>query len=155
VISDWDVLDHGPGALGKLLPRYEVGVVLHRRDEDFVASFHIGIAPAAGDEINSRRRAGSEDKFQCLFGPDEGPDFFAGIFVLFGTAFAERMNPTVNVCIIAFVDAAEHVDNLPRALGARGVIEEHERMTVVNGLLQNREVIAQRRGQQLGTVDHW
>ena len=38
VVGDRNVLEHGAGPLGQLLPGHEVRVVLHRGDEDFVAA---------------------------------------------------------------------------------------------------------------------
>ncbi len=68
---------------------------------------------------------------RCL-GADEVADFFAGLFVLLGAAFAERMDAAVDVGVIVLVHAAEDVDHLPRALRAGGVVEKHERVIAVD-----------------------
>ena len=145
VVGDRNVLEHRAGALGQLLPGHEVGVVLHRGEEDFVAGLHVGIAPTAGDEVDAGGRAGGEDDFRALFGADEGADLFAGLFVQLGAPIAERVDAAMDVGVVAFVDASEDFDHLPRALRAGGVVEKDERVIAVDVLLQDRKVVAQRR----------
>ena len=99
----------------------------------------VGVAPTAGHQVDAGGGAGGEDDFAGVLGADERADFFAGLFVLLGAAFAERVDAAVDVGVIALVHAAEHVDHLPRPLRAGGVVEEDERVIAVDGLLQDRE----------------
>src|SRR6476469_2562519 len=99
-------------------------MMFHRGDKDFVTRFDVRIAPTAGNEIDASRSSGCEYDFERFFGADESADFFAGVFVLLGAAFAERVDAAVDVGIIPFVHAAEDIDHLPRSLGAGSVIEE-------------------------------
>ena len=94
------------------------------------------LMPAVVPEVKMISRACSA--------PMKCADFFAGLFVLLGAALAERVDAAVDVGVVALVDAAEDVDHLPRPLRAGGVVEKHERLIAVDGLLQDREVVAQR-----------
>ncbi len=49
VVGERNVPQHGAGALGRLLPRHEIRVVLHHREQHFVAGAQVRIAPTAGD----------------------------------------------------------------------------------------------------------
>ena len=49
----------------------------------------------------------------------------------------------MDVGVVVLVDAAEHVDHLPRPLRAGGVVEEDERVIAVDELREDREVVAQ------------
>ena len=90
---------------------------------------------------------------RACFGADERADLFAGFFVLLGAALAERVDAAVDVGVVALVDAAEDFDHLPRPLRAGGVVEKHERLIAVDGLLQDGKVVAQRRREQLRAID--
>src|SRR5207248_1975653 len=124
-------------AFGQLLPGHEIGVVLHRGDEDFVAALHIDIAPTAGHKVDARGGARREDDFVGMLGADEVADLFAGLFILLGAAFTERMDATVDVGVVALVDAAKDFDYLLGALRAGGVVEKYKRPVAVDGLLEN------------------
>ena len=149
IIGDRDVLQNCAGALGELLPGHQIRMVLHRGDEDFVAGFDVGVAPTASDEVDASGRARGEDDFERLFCADECADFFAGRFVLIGAPFAKRVDAAVDVRVIVLVHAAKNVDHLLRSLRAGSVIEKHQRMIAVDGLLENGEIRAKRGGEQL------
>ena len=160
VVGDRNVLEDGAGPLGQLLPGHEVGVVLHRGDEDFVAGSDVRIAPTAGHQVDAGGRAGREDDFAGISAPMKARDFFAGFLVLLGAALAERVDAAVDVGVIALVHAAEHLDHLPRPLRAGGVVEKHQRPVAVDRLLQDRKILAHRRQsfddqpRRQGSIEH-
>ena len=145
VVGDRDVPQDGAGPLGQLLPRHEIRVVLHRGEQDFVAGSHVGVAPTAGHRVDAGRRAGREDDFAGVLGADERPDLLAGLFVLLGAPLAERVDAAVDVGVVVLVDAAQHVDHLPRPLRAGRVVEKHQRPVAVHRLLEDRKIVAQLR----------
>ena len=61
----------GTRPLSQLLPWHDVGMVLHDRQQNFVAWSDIGIAPASGNRINGQRRAGRKDDLVGPFGTDK------------------------------------------------------------------------------------
>src|SRR5262245_53354339 len=142
VVCNRKVSQDGAVAFGQLLPWNQVGVVLHRGDNDFVAALHIDVAPAAGNQVDTSGGARREDALAGMLGTDEIADLLACFLVLLGCALAERVDTTVNVGVIALVHATQHLDYLPRPLGAGGVIEEDERPIAVDFLLKNRKVVA-------------
>ena len=48
VVADRHDAQHGPGLLAEHLPGHDVGVMLHRRDDDLVAGAEVRPAPATG-----------------------------------------------------------------------------------------------------------
>ena len=62
LVVDRHVGQLGARALREQLPRHEVGVVLHLRDDDQVARAHVGAAPRVGDEVDRLGRVAGEDR---------------------------------------------------------------------------------------------
>ena len=80
IVGDRDEAQHGPGALGQLLPGDDVGVMLHLASAGSSSPRRqVGVAPTAGDKIDALGRAVSEDHFFATRGVDERPDRFAGL----------------------------------------------------------------------------
>ncbi len=124
ILREWHMTQNRAGPLAHLLPGHEVRVVFHHGGEHFVARPEVGFAPTAGHQVDRRRGALRENHFVGMLGMDERAHLFARLFVLFRAPLAERVDPTVDVGIVAFVHPANGVDHLPRPLRAGGVVQE-------------------------------
>ena len=134
-----DVTDRGADGARGLLPRDEVGVVLHLGGEDDVAGFEVRAGPTVRDNINALGRAARENNFRGVGGVDEFRDPCARAFVGVGRAHRERVEAAVDVAIVALVVVDERVDHGARLLGGGPVVEIDEGLAV-DLLVQNREV---------------
>lgn len=124
--EDGDVFERRAGAEGELLPRDEIGVVLHLGGEDDVAGLEVGVAPGGGDEIDGLGGAAGEDDLGGVGGVDEFRGAGAGGFVAVGGAHGERVESAVDVGVVAFVEAGEGVDHRARFLRGGSVVEVDE-----------------------------
>ena len=59
------------GAFGQQLPRHDVAVMLHFREQDFVAGFDVLAAPGLRDQVDAFGRAARENDFVRRCGIDE------------------------------------------------------------------------------------
>jgi len=124
--EDGHVFQRGTGAEGELLPRDEVGVVLHLGREDDVAGLEVGGAPGLRDEVDRFGRAAGEDDLGGIGGVDEPGGAGAGGFVAVGRAHGKRVEAAMDVGVVPFVEAGESVDHRARLLGGRAVVEIDE-----------------------------
>src|SRR5687768_13322512 len=136
------------------MPGDEIGMMLHRGDENLVARFDVRITPTAGHQVDAGGAARSEDDFACVPRANESSDFLARFLVLLGTAFAKRVDAAVDVGIIALVNSAKHLDDLPRPLRAGCVVQEDERAVAVDHLLEDWKVRPQSCRQELRRIKH-
>ena len=90
---------------GEQLPRHEVGMVLHLGGEDDIAGLEMGVAPAAGDEVDALGGAAGEDDLGGIGGVDEFRDAGAGALVGVGRAHGERVEAAMDVAVVALVVA--------------------------------------------------
>src|SRR5437879_13636341 len=65
-----------------------------------------------------------------MLGVYEAPNTFAGSFIGIRGLDAERVHATVHVGVDGGVEVDQRVDDLPRLLRARGVVEIDQRPTV-------------------------
>ncbi len=135
------IFQRGAGGLGGLLPRDEVGVVLHFRGEHDVARLEVRMAPAAGDDVDALGRAASKNDLGGIGSVDEFRDAGAGALVAVGRAHRERVEPTMDVAVVAFVVVHEGVDHAARFLRSGTVVKIDQRLAV-DLLVQDREVSA-------------
>ena len=125
-----NVFQRGAGGLGGLLPRDEVGVVLHLGGEDDVAGLEVGVGPAAGDNIDALGGPAGENDFGRIGGVDEFRDAGAGAFVTVGGAHGERVEAAVDVAVVALVVVDEGVDHGTGFLRSGAVVEIDEGLAV-------------------------
>jgi hypothetical protein len=104
-------LQRGAGGFRGLLPGHEVGVVLELGREHDVAGLEVGVAPAAGDEVDALGGAAREDDLGGIGGVDELRDAGAGALVGIGRAHRERVQAAVDVAVVALVVVHERVDH--------------------------------------------
>ena len=70
-----------PVALAEQLPRHDVRVVLHRRDEHLVAGADVGVAPGARDQVDALGGVAREDDLAHRPRVDERAHLLARAFV--------------------------------------------------------------------------
>ena len=124
-------------------------MVLHRGEQDLVAGLQLASPQLRATRLMLAVVPGVKMISLACFGADERPHLLAGLFVLLGAPLAERVDAAVDVGVVALVDAAQHVDHLPRPLRAGRVVEKHQRPVAVHHLREDRKIVAQRRRQQL------
>src|SRR5262245_19735197 len=123
------------------LPRDDVRVMLHRRDEDLIAGLNVLAPEAGGDQVNRLGGAADEDDLLGLTGAEETLDFLPRRFELLGGALAKRMDAAVHVGVVRLVIALHFIDDALRFLCRRGVVEVDQGPTT-NLLPQDRKVLA-------------
>ena len=144
--EDGDVFEGGAGAEGELLPRDEVGVVLHLGGEDDVAGLEVGVAPGSGDEVDGLGGAAGEDDLGGVGGVDEFGGAGAGGFIAVGGAHGERVESAVDVGVVAFVVAGDGVDHRARFLRGGSVVEIDEGLAA-DVLVEDGEIDAEVGGE--------
>ena len=116
-------------------------MVLHCRNQHFVARLQPRPQKGVRNEIDALGRAAHEDYFvrfdaQKLCNP--GARALVGI----GRALAQRVDAAVDVGVVAAVELVERVEHRPGLVRRRGVVKIDQRLAV-DFLLKRREVSAQ------------
>ena len=127
------------GLPGEDLPRHEIAVVLHLREEDDVALAEKRAAPGLRHEVNRLRGSASEDDLFLAGRVEEAGDPLARAFVLLRGAGAQLVHAAMDVAVVALVVPRERLDDGARLLRSGGVIEIDQRL-VVDLLVENREL---------------
>src|SRR6185503_10655933 len=123
------------------LPRDNVGVMLHRRDDDLVALADEFAAVAVHHEIDAFGGAPHEDTFANVASVDEALHLFTRTFVGSSCFLAQVMNAAMNVRVFLFDVGAAAIDDDLRYL-RRGRVVEIDEWFAVDSLLQDWEVSA-------------
>src|SRR6185295_15313056 len=123
------------------LPRHDVRVVLELGRDDLVAGAEPRPAPRAGDEIDRFGRPAHEDDLARRLRVDEPLDRRPRGVVLGGRALAERVDPALHVGVLVLVEPRQPIEDDPRLLRGRGVVEIDERLPV-KPLVQQRKIAA-------------
>jgi hypothetical protein len=142
VVVDRHDAQRGAGLLAGDLPGHDVGVVLHRRDDNLVAGAQKGAAEGGGDEVDGFGGATHEDDLVGPRGIDEAAHPLACRLVEVGGAVAEEMHAAVGVGVVLQVVAAHGLDNLDRLLRRRGTVEVGE-PAAAHRTCEQRKVVAQ------------
>ena len=131
----------GPFFFGDHLPGNDVGVMLERRENDFIAGLKELAAVGLRDEVDSLSRPPHEDDLFCGTGPKECLDLLAGLLVGVGCTGGQGVGAAVNVGIVVRIEIRDGVDHALRLLRRRGIVEPHERLAV-DLLIQDRKILA-------------
>ncbi len=100
VVVDRCHTQHSPGLLTKDLPGDNVGVMLHRGDEDFVARPDILAPVALSHEVDGLCGPTDVDDFPRLAGVDEARHLPTRLLVGLGSALAKLVHPAVDVRVV-------------------------------------------------------
>ncbi len=150
---DRDPAQRRPGAPGELLPRHEVGVVLHLGDEDLVtraqheavvlrALGRRGVGERVGDEVDRLGGVLGEDD---LVGrrADERRDGRAGRLEVVGRLLGELVRPAVHRRVVLLVERPLGVEHRDRLVRRGPGVEIDEGTAVAHRARQDRELAAQ------------
>ncbi len=121
------------------MPRHNVGVVLHLRDDDFVISLAKLFGEDCCQQIDAFGGAAGEDDFVCVVCANEFRNGFARLFVCQRGLYAQIMHAAVNVGVLCGIDARNLVDDALRLLCGGGVVEIDERLAI-DFLFQNGKI---------------
>ncbi len=125
--------------LADQLPRHDVRVVLHCRDEDLVTLAERRPREALRDQIDALGGVAREDDFVRLPRVEEPADALARRLERVGCPGAQLVHAAMDVCVDRSVVARDRLDHRARLLGRRRVVQIDERL-VVNCSRKNREV---------------
>ena len=160
LVGQADPAQGGTGAPGKLLPRHEVGVVLHLGDHDLVAHpereprcdrrvdtvhrpFRRSVAEGVGDQVQRLGGVLGEHDLPRL-GADKGGHGLTGTLEGVGGLFGQLMGTPVNCGVLLLVEGALGIEHLARLLRGRPGVEVHQGLPAAHGARQDREVSADR-----------
>ncbi len=132
---------HRAGRLARHLPRHEVRVVLQNRHHDLVTGAEQRARVRLRDQVDRLGRAADEDDLARLAGVQERLDDPAGAFEALRRALAQQVDAPVDIGVVRQVVARDRVDDRPRLLRSRRVVQIHQRLPV-DRLVQDREVAA-------------
>jgi hypothetical protein len=144
VAGDGKIRNFRAGFLREQLPRHEVAVMLHFREQNHVAGLEIFCSPRTRDEIDAFGRAAHEDDFVGAFGVDEFRGARARGFKGVRGAIAQLVDAAMDIGVVVFVIMHERVNHRARFLRRGGVVEINQRLAV-DFLIENRKIFSQRR----------
>ena len=119
-----------PATLAHHLPRHDIRVVLHRADDDLVASGDEGFASGRCDEVDGLRSTTGEDKPFGRGRSDEVSDTTARSFVVLGRDLAEVVHTTMDVGIGRIIGLLDGLNDAARLLSGRSIVEVNEGLTI-------------------------
>jgi hypothetical protein len=152
VVGHAEPAERRAGALGQQLPRHDVGVVLHLRDDDLVAGADPeplglgarggGVAQGVRDEVDALGDVLGEHHLGLVRSADEAGDLQPRALVRLGRLLAELVRRPVDVGVVPGVELLDRVDHLQRLLRGVGAVEVDQRTAVADAARQDREVLA-------------
>ena len=131
-----EVDELGTGLAADLLPRNQVGVMLHDGDDDLVAGLQHRGRKALGDQVERLTGVAGEDDLVGLGGADEVGDLLADLGDGVGGLDGQRVQAAQRVGVHALVEVALGVEYAGGALRGSGAIEEGD----LGVLLEQREL---------------
>ena len=133
-------LDRRAGTLGDQLPRHDVGVVLHPRDQDGVAGLQSRQRPRVGDQVDREGRAAAQDQVVAVHAEERG-QLPARAFVSLGGLAAQRVHRAADVGVVAAIEIVGRLDHRSRLLSGIRRVQIHQRLAM-HFAREQREVLA-------------
>ena len=112
------------------LPGYDVGVVFHLGDDDFITCFHASLRKGGGDEVDAFCSASCEDDLGGAAGVDVAPYGFASLFVQVGGLLTEEVDAAMYVGVHVQVFVCHGIDDATWLLRGGGVVQIDERVAI-------------------------
>ena len=112
-------------ALTDKLPGYDIAVMLHHGDDDFIAVLK-HLAKRGGDKIDALGRATGKDHFLDTTRVDKGAHLFAREFHQIGGLLREGVHAAVHIGLIMVVHLVYGLNYLTRCLGCCGIVKVDE-----------------------------
>ena len=144
ILADRDVLQGSPFPLTEHLPRNDVGVVFHPRDEDLVPFGDVRIAPGRRHEVHRLGGPACEDDLFNAARIHELLDRLAGAFPHRGRFGTDSMSAAVHIRVVHRIVAVDRVDHHPRFLRRRRIVQIHQGLITVDGAEEDRELFPDR-----------
>jgi hypothetical protein len=139
VVRDGDELQVAVHFLGQDLPRDQVRVVFHLREDDRVTRADIPAAPAVGDQVDGLGRVAGPHDLVGGRRVDEPCDPGTGALVLLRRPLADLVDGAVHVRVVLAVVAVHRLYDGARLLAGGGRVQVDQPLPV-RTLLQDREV---------------
>ena len=127
------------GLLAHELPRHDIRVMLHPRDQHLIAGLEHRPAPGLGDEIDALGAALRQHDFPAVRGVDEVLEQRARPFVRTRSALAQEVRGPVDVGVVVGVVIVQGIEDRLRLLRRVGAVEIDERPPM-NLLLEDWEI---------------
>src|SRR5690606_20078589 len=116
---------------------------LHAGDQDLIAGLQKGARKTVRHQIDALGSALGENHLLARRRIDEALHGVAHVFQTLCRALAQRMYAAMHIGVVLFVVVTDRVDHRLRLLRGGAVVEINQR-TTVHGLMQRRELRAQR-----------
>ena len=127
VLGDGHITQLNTPFLSEHLPRHDVGVVLHLRQNDGVALDEVGPTPSMSNEVDAFCCAAGDDDLVCV---EALLEFASAGFVAFGRLSGQGVDGSVDVGVGLGVVIVHGVEDHLWLLGGRSVVEVDERVAV-------------------------
>ena len=141
VVVDRRPLEHRALAFPQEVPRDDVGVVLHDRQDDLVALLQPLAAEGVGDQVDRLGGIAGEDDLFGAAGIEEAAHLFARALVGLGRRIGEIVQAAVHVGVFVGVGVLDAVEHRLRLLRRGGVVEIDKRLAV-DLHAEDREILA-------------
>ncbi len=99
--------EHGPSLLGDHLPRDDVGMMLERREDDFVARLEKLLAIGLRNEVDALGRSADEDDFLSGRRSQKRLNLLPRLLERVGGPSGERVRSAMNVGVVVGVEVAK------------------------------------------------
>ena len=131
---------HTAGALGQLLPRHQIAVVLHHREQHLITGLQFGISPGAGHQIDGLTGVAREHDLARAGCSHELRRDQPGSFKGFSGPSAELMGTTMHIGVVAAVVVTQRIQHSQGLLTGRRMIEVNQWLPRRRLLRQNRKI---------------
>ena len=131
----------GSALVAQHLPRHDVRVVLHHRDDDLVSRTNANASVGLRHQVDGLGCAPHKDDFLGLGRVQEAGGRFPRFLVGVGGPLAQQVHTPMHVRVLVRVVANQSIEHHLRLLRRRGVVEIDERLAVREGA-QDRKVFA-------------
>ena len=129
-VADGNHAQHCAGGITHHLPRHDVGMMLHFRNDNFIAGLEFAAAITKRNQVDCFRGATHENDFFILARVDELANLASCAFIGIGRALAQIVHTAMDVRIEMRVIVALGVDHRPGFLRGGGVVEIDQRLAV-------------------------
>ena len=130
VAGDGQIDQLGTRALGQQLPRDNVAMVLHLREQDYVTRFDVLRAPGLRHQIDAFGGPARENDLVRAARVDElGSARPRGLEGIRG-AIAQFVNPTMDIRVVVLVVMPQGLEHRARLLRGGGVVEVDQRLAM-------------------------
>ena len=112
------------------MPRHDVGVVLHDRNDDLVALADIRLTPGRRHQVDRLGGAAGENDLLAATGVEELCDPLAAALIALGRDVGEVMQAAMHVGVFAGIGLHHAVEHRLRLLRGGGVVEIDQRLAI-------------------------